>query len=370
MAEDSKQNILIVDDEPANITILATTLKDSYKIVVARNGEEALKRAKSDNPPDIILLDIMMPGIDGYEVCRRLKEDESTSDIPVVFVTGMSEIGDETKGLECGAVDFITKPISPPIVEARIKTHLGVKENLRIQKEQNRELQELNMIKNKFLGIAAHDLRGPIGTINSFAEIIQESPEDVESNNEFLEIIHRVSGEMLIMINDLLDVSVIESGKFDLRLEAGNFSDLVEFRVNLQEKSAKLKDIKLVRDISPIPEAVYDSNRISQVIDNLISNAIKYSEQGSVVTVACGAKDNEIEVAVKDQGPGLSDEDKLKMFGTFTKLSARPTGTERSTGLGLAIVKKIVEAHKGRIIVDSTLGEGSVFTIYIPLAHS
>jgi len=179
--EDEKQKILIVDDEPLNINVLVDLLNTNYKTVVAKNGEQALKRVMSDNPPDLVLLDVVMPDMDGYEVCRRLKENALVADIPVIFVTAMDEVDDEKKGLALGAVDYITKPISPPLLEARIKTHLKLKDNLNKQKKLNSELQTaLNEIKSLkgLLPICANCKK--IRTEDGDAEI-QKSWIDIES---------------------------------------------------------------------------------------------------------------------------------------------------------------------------------------------
>lgn len=360
--------ILVAEDSMTQQMLMREILERAgHNVLTANNGSDALKIAYKEKP-SLVITDVNMPEMDGYEVCRQLKENKFTCDIPVIFVTSMDDIEDERKGFELGAVDYITKPISPSIVQARVKTHLSIKENLRTQTNLNKELRKLNMVKNKFMGIAAHDLRGPIGTIREFAKLIKEAPEDVEGNKEPLDIIARLSNEMLTLIEDLLDVSVIESGKFDLRLETGNLSDLIDFRVMLQEKTAQSKNILLCRNLANIPEIKFDADRISQVIDNLVSNAIKYSESGTKVQISCAKEDNTIVFAVQDEGRGIPVEDQKKLFGTFEKLSVRPTGDERSTGLGLAIVKKIVEAHKGQINVESEVGKGSTFAVLLPMA--
>ena len=352
----NRQTILIVDDERFNINVLKGLLDADYDTMVARNGVQALERVKSATLPDLILLDIMMPQMDGYAVCQRLKEAEATREIPVIFVTSMAEVGDETKGFKLGAVDYITKPVSPPVVLARVKTHLALKQSLQVQKD-------LNTLKNKFLGIAAHDLRNPLTSILGLSELMMKIPLSEEKKTRFVATIHRVSNQMLRLVNDLLDVSVIESGRFDLRLEKHSLSQLAAERAELVADSARNKGIELTMDLPEITETLFDTDRIGQVVDNMLSNAIKFSQSGTTIHLASRETGGWVEVAVTDQGPGIPEEEFGNLFGAFKKLSVQPTGGEKSIGLGLSIVKKIVDAHGGDIRVESAVGKGTTFTV-------
>ena len=197
---------------------------------------------------------------------------------------------------------------------------------------------------------------------------MMETPLEPEEQRDFLETIHRTSDEMLVMVNDLLDVAVIESGKLDLRYKREDAARLVKQRIRHQEPIARAKNIGL-KVVSPDALAAsLDPARFSQVIDNLVSNAIKFSPQGTTVHITLQTSDQKLVFDVGDEGPGMSEEDRKLLFKSFQKLSARPTGGEKSTGLGLAIVKKIVDAHRGTIEVDSAPGRGTRFTVKIPLA--
>ncbi len=230
------------------------------------------------------------------------------------------------------------------------------------------KLVELNDLKNKFLGIAAHDLRNPLTSIRGFCEILLEDEDSLsEDQKEMLDIIHEESESMLTLVNDLLDVSVIESGKLQLQLNKGSIKKLIEERIRLSKMVAKKKNIKLNYSLSDIPDVLFDTNRFAQVIDNLIGNAVKFSPSGTKIFITLKREKNMAKVSIQDEGPGISKEDQAKLFGEFQKLTARPTGGEKSTGLGLAIVKKIIEAHKGIISADSILGEGTTFTVLLPL---
>ena len=203
--------ILIVDDTPANIDVLDQILEEEgYKISVAATGEAALKLAPKINP-DLILLDIMMPGIDGFETCRQLKADSLTRDIPILFLTAKNEGAAIAKGFSLGAVDYITKPFLEEEVCARIRFHLQRRQLLRQLKESNQKLTEVNELKNKFLGMASHDLRSPITSIRGYARILLDQAKDLpeDARLDFLDSIHEISGHMLDLLSDLLNISKI-----------------------------------------------------------------------------------------------------------------------------------------------------------------
>lgn len=248
----------------------------------------------------------------------------------------------------------------------RVDLHVDLTELKEIQERlalTNDELQELNEIKNKFMGMAAHDLRNPIGAIHGMSKLIMELDLDEIKEREFISSINTVSQQMLNLLNDLLDVSAIESGRFDLKWEEGNLGELLKSRVDLAAFSAKGKGITINTDISDVPVIMFDHARIHQVIDNLITNAIKFSPAGSVIDTSVHSEDSTVYVVVRDYGQGIPADEIDQIFVPFTKLSVKPTAGEKSTGLGMAIVKQIVDAHGGDISVKSTLGEGSTFTL-------
>ena len=230
------------------------------------------------------------------------------------------------------------------------------------------ELKQLNELKNKFLGMAAHDLRNPLGAILNYSQFIKEDEDlDAETQNEFIENIYSASNNMLTILNDLLDISQIESGKINLKIKPDNLNQLISSRVKLGQAISQAKGIEITTQLGELQEIPFDSDRLGQVLDNFISNAIKFSPSGTAIQVRSGAHNGKVKVEVRDQGPGIPEEEIGKLFGEFQKLSAQPTGGEKSTGLGLAIVKKIVEAHNGEIGVESIFGQGSTFFFKIPV---
>jgi signal transduction histidine kinase len=362
--------ILIVDDTPANIDVLDQILEEEgYKISVAATGEAALKLAPKIIP-DLILLDIMMPGIDGFETCQQLKADPTTRDIPILFLTAKNEGADIARGFSLGAVDYITKPFLEEEVCARIRFHLQRRQLLRQLKESNHKLTEVNELKNKFLGMASHDLRSPITSIRGYARILLDQSKDLpeDARLEFLDAIHEISGHMLNLLSDLLNISMIESGKLELRIVSGSLKTVVEERTRIFKFIAEKKNISIHSELDAIPNFCFDANRIGQVVDNLLSNAIKFSPAGKEIRIFLKQNQDQAVFSVQDKGPGISQEDQEKLFQHFQKLEPRPTGDEPSHGLGLAIAKKMIEAHRGILNVESAPGKGATFSFEIPMS--
>ena len=372
--------ILVVDDAPENLDIIGELLK-GYKQKVATNGEKALKIAFSDNPPNLILLDVMMPEMDGFEVCRRLKSNPRTKNIPVIFITAKNQPEDIVKGFEIGGVDYVTKPFNPAELIARVTTHIELKKSRDIVLRQNEELKQKNdelekLIDrmNEFLGMAAHDLRNPLTAILLCSEMIQSQLENSHFNQtkgmESIEKIFNLAERMNRIISDLLSISTIESGKIRLELQSENMNSILDENFDFFKQVANEKKIQFVlKKDQNIPEIMImvDKFRITQVIENLLSNAIKYTSPGGIVTLSSKVSDSKMIIDIEDNGLGLDEQDLQLVFQSFQKLSAKPTGGELSTGLGLAIVKKIIDLHNGEIWVKSEKGKGSTFSFALPL---
>ena len=232
----------------------------------------------------------------------------------------------------------------------------------------NKKLVELNELKNKFLGIASHDLRNPLASIRGYSKFLLDKGRQVkeDTRQEFLTTIKNVSGNMLELISNLLDISVIESGQLQLNPEKSSIKKLAEEKIHLQQILADKKNIVLHADLEEIPEFYFDANRMGQVVDNLLSNAVKYSPPDKEIFIKLVSNEETMTLSVKDEGPGISLDEQGQLFQHFKKLSARPTGGESSSGLGLAIAQRIVEEHQGDIGVDSQLGHGATFHFSLP----
>jgi signal transduction histidine kinase len=251
-----------------------------------------------------------------------------------------------------------------------LKTRL-LKELVLKYGEAARGLVELNRLKNRFLGIAAHDLRNPLCSIRGFSELLlsESAGPLTKEQKEYISVVKTASEGMLNLLNDLLNIVALESGKLNLRLRRGSLKDLIESRVRIMKMTAQQKGITLHKTLADASDAVFDPDRVAQVVDNLLSNAIKFSPAGSNVHVVLSREDGMVKVSVRDEGPGISPEDQCKLFCEFQKLSNKPTNGESSTGLGLAIAKRLVEAHQGTLQVQSQVGSGSTFSFTIPVAR-
>jgi two-component system sensor histidine kinase/response regulator len=364
----NSKKILVVDDNPLNLKVLDEHFRTfGFQIFVSKSGASAIDICKSELP-DIVLLDIMMPLMDGFQVIDELKKDATTSEIPIIFLTARTQTNDIIKGFNKGAVDYIMKPFNPEELTARVNTHLKMKEMMVRLETQNKKLIELNNEKNHFLGIAAHDMKNPIFSISMLAKSIRDDKninrEDVE---DFTNDIITTSDRMLLLIKDLLDINAIEQGLMKFNIESFDLLENLSSICDIYTQNANLKQIKL--HFEPKNDSyIINSDRraITQILDNLLSNAIKFSPFGKNIVLEILDFENKIQISVLDEGPGISSEDMLKLFGKFTKLSALPTADESSTGLGLSIAKQYVEALCGKIWCESILGQGAKFIFELP----
>jgi two-component system sensor histidine kinase/response regulator len=364
----------VVDDITKNLQVVGTMLRNAgYEITLTTNGAQALERVLAQ-PPDLILLDLMMPDMDGVEVCQRLKADSATRQIPIIFLTASNEMEHLVKAFEAGAVDYVTKPFNPPELLARVRTHI----ELKLARER---LREMNEEKNEFMGIVAHDLRNPLSAIKGYAELIGEDAEAVRpapaaelelARNGLKETAGRIQNaaeRMVEMVQNLLDTNRIERGEMKVNLRPTDLCLVLATVVETQRAraTAKQQSLHLQSESAPVTVTV-DPNVMVQVLENLISNAVKYSPPGKNIYVRLKSELGVARCEVQDEGPGLSAEDQKKLFGKFARLSAKPTGGEHSTGLGLSIVKKMVEAIYGKVWCDSEPGKGATFIVTLPEA--
>ncbi len=365
----SGRRVLIVEDDRMNARILSSILRpEGFTVAEASSGEAALAACPAFQP-DVILLDVIMAGIDGFETCRTLKATPATATVPVIFITAKNQPADIVKGLEAGGVDYVLKPFQPREVIARIRTHLHLRALLEHQAHLIADLSRANAAKNHFLSIAAHDLRNPLTSIRGLAEFMLEgaSGELSEDQRAMLRSVHGTTHNMLDLLNELLDISIIESGEMRLDLTPTNIADIVHDAVFLNGLTAARKQMKIAcRPFKPSRPLQIDARKIRQVIDNLLSNAIKFSPPGTTITVLFSEDGPNQTISVRDQGPGIPDGEMNMLFTSFGKTSVKPTAGEKSTGLGLAICRKIVEAHRGTVTASNLAEGGAAFQITLP----
>jgi signal transduction histidine kinase len=361
METTKKPIILIVDDVPKNIQVLGTLLaKFNCELAVAMNGQQALDTVAKIHP-DLILLDVMMPIMDGHETCQRLKSNPKTKDIPVIFLSAKTESEDIVKGFELGAVDYVTKPFIGSELLARVKTHLSLKKAQQIVEE------EVNT-KNKFFSIMSHDLRGAFGIIMSFVELIQVNREYLTQDeiDELLNDIAKTSKNTLELLEDLLKWARSQTGAIQFNPEKLVIKDLFTKICEKQKDIAQAKDIQLSSSATEDKIIVGDSNMLLLIIRNLIANAIKFTNKGGKITVSAEDTGNFIRTEVTDTGVGIKPETISKLFCINSKVSTSGTDNEQGSGLGLVLCKEFVKINGGEIGVESIPGEGTTVWFTIP----
>ncbi len=373
-------NILVVDDQPANLRLLSDMLNNQgYEVRAAIDGPMALMTAQAESP-ELILLDVNMPQMDGYEVCSRLKADPATAAIPVIFISGLGETMDKVKAFHVGGVDYITKPIQVEEVMARVESQLTLYRQRRTLEEQRREIEclrdqdrlyfeKLSEIKDQFLRMASHDLKNPIGAIMGYVDIMLHFNQKVDEakREEYLHHIRGAAEQMHRLVMDLLDLAKIETG-LALVPEPTLLNGFLRQNVSMFEVPAQQKQIQLSLDLSPEDVTLQmDPARMGQVLSNLISNAIKYTPEGGSVAVSAERQNGYVVIRVRDNGLGIPEKDLPHLFERFYRVKDKAHLASEGTGLGLSIVKALVEQHNGQIQVESRSGEGSVFSVALPV---
>jgi signal transduction histidine kinase len=346
---DEKDTILIVDDNPTNLGVLFDYLRGAgFKVLIAEDGDGALQRATYAQP-DIILLDVLMPGIDGFETCRRLKENEETSDIPVIFMTALSETVDKVRGFNLGAVDYVTKPLQHEEVLARIRTHLTIR-------KQNKEL-------DAFAHTVAHDLQNPLGMIISYTHILLEDLPKIDME-EALDLLNRI-GQAGQKMNNIIQALLLLSGvrKEEVELTPLDMADVVS---QAQQRLGLMIEKYQAEIIVPKswPVAIGYAPWVEEIWVNYISNGLKYGGRPPYLELgATPQPDGMVRFWVQDNGQGLSDKQQATLFTEFIRLNeVRVEGY----GLGLSIVYRIVSKLGGQVGVESNNEQGSKFYFTLP----
>jgi signal transduction histidine kinase len=373
MKDLSTCTVLIVDDTELNVDLLVDCLGDKYELRVAMDGHSALD-AVAESAPDLILLDIMMPGMDGYEVCRRLKSHEATRDIPVIFITAMGEVKNEMQGFDLGAVDYITKPIIPPIVKARVRNHLELKlareaildQNIKLQ-ESYEHLRELERLRDSLTHMIVHDMRSPLMAIQGGVELIQMDVGDTlgQETTEDLQMTVESTRRLIEMVNTLLDVSKMESGHMPLSRQLCDLQPVTQQALDSLAPMTRHCQVTLEPPETPV-HAHCDQDIVRRIMVNLLGNAIAHTPAGGEIRIRLLPNAHGARVEVSDTGPGIPPEYRDLIFEKFGQVKSDSKIRQYSTGLGLTFCKAACEAHGGQIGVDSEVGRGSTFWFTLP----
>ncbi|MCP5500136.1 MAG: hybrid sensor histidine kinase/response regulator [Leptospiraceae bacterium] len=371
MEDKAFNKILIIDDVEDNVIFASSLLsKQHYEVHSCLNGKDALEKIEKVLF-DLILLDINMPGMDGLSVCRKIKENESCRDIPIIFLTAMAEPEFIESAFDSGGVDYIRKPFYPKELLARVKTHIEIRKQKYLLQQHQDELQRLNHSKDKFFSIIAHDLKAPFNSIISYGRRLENQMKycDNESCKSYIESINKSSKTTFQLLENLLIWARTQTGRIQFEITNLNLLPVMIDSLSMAKMQADVKEIILEYNIPKECRVLVDKNSIWTVIRNLLSNAIKFTPRGGRIYVDLSSKEKEATLLIRDTGIGISKDDINKLFKIDSSFSKRGTEEETGSGLGLILCKEFTEKNGGKIFVNSTEGEGSSFTVVLPLSQ-
>ncbi|WP_129585801.1 hybrid sensor histidine kinase/response regulator [Bacteroides bouchesdurhonensis] len=367
----SEYKILIVDDVISNVLLLKVLLtNEKFNIVTANNGQQALEQVEKEKP-DLVLLDVMMPDMSGFEVALKMKADAVMSEIPIIFLTALNSTADIVKGFQVGGNDFISKPFNKEELIIRVTHQISLVAAKRIIVAQTEELRRTIMGRDKLYSVIAHDLRSPMGSIKMVLNmLILNLPTQTIGDEmyELLTMANQTTEDVFSLLDNLLKWTKSQIGKLKVVYQDINLVEVIEGVSEIFNMVAGLKQIKIVLDISSDRvEVRADIDMIKTVIRNLISNAIKFSNEGTEIVVSVTEEDSMAVVSVKDSGCGIDEENQKKLLHTDTHFSTFGTNNEEGSGLGLLLCKDFVVKNGGDLWFTSKEGEGSTFSFSVPL---
>ena len=363
-----RAKILLVDDETANLKLLRAILDDSYDLIYAKNGQDAITLTIQQQP-DLILLDIMMPEMDGFTVCRRVKENPETREIPVMFVTAKREVEDETQGFEMGAVDYLTKPVSPPVVKARVKTQLSLRQAFQDLSRQNAALLEAETLRRDVDRITRHDLKSPLNGVIGFAAMHMEAENLTDMQREHLRMIHDLGYRVVNMVNLSLGLFKMEQGSYELDARAVDLLPMVRGIVEGNQRLIRVRKSSVSLEIDG--RAVADADRFLilgeellcySMFSNLIKNALEATPEGQPVRIAFSiGADGLAETAIHNHG-AVPEAVRSRFFDKYAT-----AGKKSGTGLGTYSARLIAETQRGSIGMTSSEEVGTTVTVRLPM---
>ena len=386
-APETRSRILVVDDDRLGMQVVRDLLEqEGYVVTAAGTGGEGLRQLR-ENGADLLLLDIVLPDTDGFQVLREVRDEPRLRQVPVIMCSVRSAVKERVRGLELGADDYIIKPFNAEELLARVRVMLRIRQMAEELRRRNEELsalylkeqavsarlREADQFKDDLLTIISHELRTPLTSIKGSLSLLLDEQKVQGMTREFLEIAEQNTERLIALVNDLLDLSRIESGKLEFERERFSIRDAI---LSATQRIRALADRKGLRLELPVPEGLppveADPGKVEQVLVNLLDNAIKFTPEGGQIRLEAEAAEGSgrgtMQVRVSDTGIGIPAEHLEKVFEKFYRVDMSSTRGARGTGLGLAICKAIVEGHGGRIWAESVPGQGSRFTFSLPLA--
>ncbi len=369
----SDYTILIVDDVMSNVLLLKVLLtNEKFKIITADGGRKALEQAHAGKP-DLILLDVMMPDMSGFEVAQELKKDPETNDIPIIFLTALNTTQDIVKGFQCGASDFISKPFNKEELIIRVMHQISLVAAKRIIQEKTLQLEHTIKGRDKLYSVIAHDLRSPMGSIKMVLNLLIESlSKDVvgDETYELLSMANMQTEELFGLLDNLLKWTKSQIGRLNVVKQEFSIENLITGVIEVYNMVAEMKQIRIdyIQDPTLAGLTAYaDIDMAKTVLRNLLSNAIKFSNENSTITVYVIRKEDSVVLNVKDNGCGLSEEEQTKLFHSETHFTKYGTNNEEGSGLGLLLCKDFAVKNGGDLYLVSKEGVGSTFSFSLPL---
>lgn len=366
----SHYTILIVDDVISNVLLLKVLLgKAKYGILTASNGHEAIRLTR-EQKPDLILLDVMMPELNGYEVATILKEESETANIPIIFLTALNSTEDIVKGFQAGANDFITKPFNKEELLVRVNHQISLVAAKRLILQKTEELRKTIVGRDKMYSVIAHDLRSPLASIKMVLNmlVLTLSKDSIgEEMYQMLKMANHNTEDVFSLLDNLLKWTKSQVGKLNVVYMDFDISEVIDGVCEIFSLVSATKNIELVH-VSHTPIMVHgDIDMLKTILRNLLSNALKFSYNDSQILIEAKELDGMAVVSVKDVGKGMSVEDQAKLLNTETHFSSYGTNNEEGSGLGLLLCQDFATKNGGRLWFESEEGKGSTFYFSVPL---
>jgi two-component system sensor histidine kinase/response regulator len=361
--------VLIVDDNSNNVKVIAITLRQlNYKLVIATTGRGAIEMVEKTRP-DLVLLDIMMPDMDGYETCQIIKSKKENEYLPIIFLTALNEPVNVINGFKSGGVDYITKPFNKEELISRVKTHLELK-FMRDELEKTTEfLFSLNAVKDKMFSVIGHDLRSPLGSVKMTMEYLSESLHDIPPHEmkTTVDLLLKTTNEVFNLLENLLGWAKSQSGNIVMNKESIDLADALNKVYALNKASIKLKNIDFKLDIESGTTIYADLNMVTIIFRNLLSNAIKFTPNGKTILINASKNGDFVLIEFKDTGVGIP-QDRLPMIFDSTKhITTYGTNGETGSGIGLTLCHDYTLKNDGEIWVESVVEQGTSFFVKLPV---
>lgn len=366
IADQARPTVLVVDDEERNRSLLNAMLAPHYRVVAAADGNSALSLVEGGEGVDAVLVDVMMPGMTGYELCRKLKA-RSGPFLPVLLVTALAEQEQKNVGLEAGADDFLTKPVNRQELLLRVRSFLRLRSQDALIRAQLEQLSAMQHVKDEMLGLMVHDLRSPLaGIIAHLHLVLEDLP--AGATRVDVEAALRAADAMRDSLEDALQIRLVEAGHFPIIRSSVHLPTLVSEAAAIVEPTARRKKIVLSTDVSGDPDAHIDGKLVRRALENLLGNALKYTPSGGDVSLRARNSAGLLTLEVSDRGPGIPADLKRAMFQKYGSVEAKKGGTRKGFGLGLYMVKLVADGHGGAAEVRDREGGGAIFSVRLGAA--